>query len=148
MLAVDQALIDAIGESSSHPPSVAGQVVQTYCPWPGNNSVPTWMQKQLRVGYYSAVTHTDWLFGKVMAALDSSGVEKDTLVVVTGDHGWQLGEHAEWGKHTNYELAVHVPLIIRVPWKPASVGKHTQSFSELLDLYHLRVISIPTGILT
>ena len=75
------------------------------------------------------------------------------------DHGWQLGEKGEWGKHANYELAVHVPLMIRgkiailfsirlavrlanpksitvaVPWKPASAGKHTQSLTELLDLY-------------
>jgi iduronate 2-sulfatase len=84
-LAVDQAMIDAIGESSSHPPSVAGKVVQVPCPWPGNNSVPVWMQKQLRVGYYSAVTHTDWLFGQVMTELASTGVQDDTLVLVTGD---------------------------------------------------------------
>ena len=38
-------------------------------------------------------------------------------------------------KHANYELSVHVPLMIRVPWKPASAGKHTQSLTELLDIY-------------
>ena len=134
-LATDQDMMDAIGQSSSHPTGVQG-VVQHWCPWPGNNSVPVWMQQQLRAGYYSAVTHTDKLFGEVMDALESSGVADDTFVVVTGDHGWQLGEHAEWGKHTNYELAVHVPLIVRVPWKQASsAGKHTGSFTELLDLY-------------
>lgn len=70
-----------------------------------------------------------------MAALDELGLTNDTLVVLTGDHGWQLGEHSEWGKHTNFELAVHVPLLVRAPWKPAAAGRHTQSFVELLDLY-------------
>jgi iduronate 2-sulfatase len=133
-LIVDQATIDAIGQADSHPPGVTGKV-KWECPWPGNNSVPIWMQKQLRAGYYSAVTHTDKLFGTVMDALDESGVASDTFVLVTGDHGWQLGEKGEWGKHANYELSVHVPLMIRVPWKPASAGKHTQSLTELLDLY-------------
>ena len=51
----------------------------------------------------------------------------------------QLGEGAEWGKHTNWERAIHVPLIIRAPWKKASVGQHTQSFVELVDLYRTMI---------
>jgi|Transcript_19691 iduronate 2-sulfatase len=47
----------------------------------------------------------------------------------------QLGEHGEWGKHTNFELSLQVPLIIRAPWLPQSAGKHTSSFVELVDLY-------------
>ena len=53
----------------------------------------------------------------------------------------------EWGKHANYELAVHVPLMIRVPWKPDSAGKHTQSLTELLDLYRtvVSLAGLPTS---
>ena len=85
-LGIDQDTIDAIGQADSHPPGITG-LVQYDCPWPGNNSVPVWMQKQLRAGYYSAVTHTDRLFGNVMDALDESGVAEDTFVLVTVSAG-------------------------------------------------------------
>ena len=89
--------------SPSAPPAFRGSIARYTCPNTTSNTVPEWFQQQLRVGYYSAVTHTDWLLGKVLDELDSLGVARRTLVVVTGDHGWQLGEHGEWGKHTNFE---------------------------------------------
>ena len=52
-------------------------------------------------GYYSAVTYVDWLVGRLVAAVDS--VAGETVVVVTSDHGWSLGQHAEWTKMSNYE---------------------------------------------
>jgi len=52
------------------------------------------------------------------------------------DHGYQLGEHAGFAKHTNFDLSLRVPLLIRAPWKIHSKGKHCSStFVELLDLY-------------
>lgn len=109
-----------------------------------NCSVPQYLQKQLRLGYYSAVTHTDALFGTVIDKLDLLGLTDSTLVVVTGDHGWQLGEHSQWGKHTNWELGVHVPLIIRAPWLTKSVGAHTKTIVALVDLY--RSLAALTGV--
>ena len=52
-----------------------------------------------------------------------------------GDHGYQLGEGNEWSKKTDTELAVRVPLIVRVPWKTASVGTRTDVRAELVDIY-------------
>ena len=52
-------------------------------------------------GYYSAVTYVDWLVGRLVAAVDS--VAGETVVVLTSDHGWSLGQHAEWTKMSNYE---------------------------------------------
>lgn len=101
----------------------------------------------------SAVTLTDVHFGMVMDMLERTGVANDTLVVVVAgmdgcrsficsltavfmvlDHGWQLNEGGEWGKHTNWERAIRVPLMIRAPWT-SSPGQHTQTFFELVDLY-------------
>lgn len=59
----------------------------------------------------------------------------NTIVVLHADHGWQLGEHGLWDKQTEFELATRVPLIIKVPWKTASVGQHTAAFVELVDLH-------------
>jgi len=81
--------------------------------------------------------------GRVLDLVDEMGVTGDTVTILTGDHGWQLGEHAEWGKHTNWELAVQVPLLIRAPWT-SSAGMHTESFIELLDLY--RTVSALAGV--
>jgi len=111
-------------------------------PRPGNNTFPEWFAQQLRVGYYSAVTHMDRHFGQVMDALAGSGAADDTVVIMTGDHGWQLGEHSEWGKHTNFELGTHVPLLIRdaPSASTAGAGKHaSRTRAELVDLYRTLV---------
>ena len=57
-------------------------------------------------------------------------------VVLHSDHGWHLGEFAEWEKRTNWELGVRIPLIMRVPWLPsASSGKHARGLVEAVDIY-------------
>ena len=70
----------------------------SWCRGAGNNTFPDWFAQQLRLGYYSAVTHMDRHFGMVLQALEESGQADSTVVVFTGDHGWQLGEHTEWGE--------------------------------------------------
>ena len=57
----------------------------------------------------------DYNVGIVLDAIDAAGVAKNTVVVLTGDHGWQLGEHGEWCKRTNFEVGVRIPLMIRSP---------------------------------
>ena len=116
-------------------PAAAAGLQSFPLPSPGNNTVPDYFTQYMRLGYYTAVTHSDQHFGMMMDALDASGLANETLVVLFGDHGWELGEHTHYGKHTNYDLSVHVPLLMRAPWLPRSVGQHTQSTVELLDLY-------------
>jgi arylsulfatase A-like enzyme len=70
----------------------------------------------------------------------------DTIVVVFGDHGYHLGEQADWAKHTNFEVGTRVPLIIRVPGgTPAQVSS---ALVELVDLYptvvELAGLPVPT----
>ena len=65
----------------------------------------------------------------------AAGLNGSTMVVMHADHGWHLGEYAMWEKRTNWELAVRVPLIIRVPWLPAGVGQRSRALVELVDLY-------------
>jgi iduronate 2-sulfatase len=55
--------------------------------------------------------------------LSSLQLAERTLVALVGDHGWQLGELDLWRKMSNFELAVRVPLLMRVPWRPASLGR-------------------------
>ncbi|XP_078602080.1 iduronate 2-sulfatase-like isoform X1 [Branchiostoma floridae x Branchiostoma japonicum] len=77
--------------------------------------VPSEFQLLMRQGYYAATSYTDSQVGRVLAALDKQGLATNTIVVLVGDHGWSLGEHQEWAKYSNFEVATRVPLILYVP---------------------------------
>ena len=62
-----------------------------------------------RRGYYAAVSYTDFNIGKMLASLKELGFEDNTVVIVFGDHGWQLGEHDTWAKMTNFEVCRGAP---------------------------------------
>eukprot|EP00038_Savillea_parva_P014197 m.214716 g.214716 ORF g.214716 m.214716 type:complete len:571 (+) comp27313_c0_seq1:98-1810(+) len=94
-----------------------------------------WVYHAMRRGYYSAMSWTDSLIGMMLDEIDALGLTNETLVVLTSDHGYHLGELSLWAKQTLYEDATRVPLTIRAPWIAASVGQHTESFFELVDLY-------------
>lgn len=85
-------------------------------------------------GYYAAVSFVDAQVGRLMAALEANGLSKETIVVLWGDHGWKLGEHAMWCKHTNYEIDARVPLLIKSSGSGYRPGV-TSALVELLDLY-------------
>ena len=84
-------------------------------------------------GYYAATSYTDAQIGKVVAALDELGMAENTFIVLWGDHGWHLGDHGKWCKHTNYEQATRIPILISGPGiKP---GQRTSALIETVDLY-------------
>lgn len=88
--------------------------------------------KAMRKGYYAAVSWADFLIGQLLDALEGYDLMEDTVIALVGDHGWQLGEHNIWGKHTNFELGTRVPLIIHAPGiKP----NHTRALVESVDIY-------------
>ena len=89
---------------------------------------------ELRKAYYSVVTFMDAQLGRVLDALDASGLSSNTITVLWGDHGYHLGEQGEWCKITNFEDATRVPLMISLPGQEV---QHvvSQAFVELLDVY-------------
>jgi len=89
-------------------------------------------QKELIHGYYAAISYTDALVGKLLDALDSLNLSKNTIVVLWGDHGWHLGDHNLWCKHSNFEEATHAPLFISAP---GIKSNKTKSFSEHVDVF-------------
>lgn len=84
-------------------------------------------------GYAAATSYVDACVGRVLEALEDNGLQKNTIVVLWGDHGWKLGDHSSWCKHTNFECDTRVPLILRDPRHKHS-GPSGQ-FVELLDIY-------------
>ena len=95
-------------------------------------TLPFDKQKELIHGYYAAVSYTDAQVGILLNAMDSLGLMKNTIVILWGDHGWHLGDHNLWCKHTNFEQATHAPLIISAPWLKPSV---TKSMTEFVDIF-------------
>jgi len=89
--------------------------------------------KKLIQGYYACVSYVDSQIGRVLDALDASGLSENTIVVLWGDHGWNLGEHKLWCKHCTFETSLHSPLVVKVPGK--TNGQHTSAVTEFIDIY-------------
>ena len=89
-------------------------------------------EKKAVAGYYASVAYMDAQVGKILQALEDEGLEDNTIVIFTSDHGFHLGEHRFWMKVSLHEESVRVPMIIKVPGKKPAV---TNSLVELLDLY-------------
>ncbi len=88
----------------------------------------------LRQGYAACVSYVDAQVGHVLDSLKELGLAENTIVVVWGDHGFLLGEHAIWGKHCLYEEALRSPLIIRAPGMQR-VGAKSEAIVETVDLF-------------
>jgi iduronate 2-sulfatase len=89
-------------------------------------------QRALIHGYYAAVSYMDAQVGILLNTLESLGTLDNTIIVLWGDHGWHLGDHDLWHKHTNFEEATRAPLIIAGPGIKA--GK-TSSLTEFVDVF-------------
>lgn len=96
--------------------------------------LPEKNQRELVHGYMACVSYIDAQVGRLLDALDANGVAEDTIVVLWGDHGWHLGDHGMWCKHTNYEQATRVPMIIARRAKGGS-GAKSVSPAEFVDIY-------------
>eukprot|EP01084_Bolivina_argentea_P123501 218857_1 len=109
-----------------------------YIPWKWGNKqytislVNDSYQHKLRQGYYAAVSFMDMEFGKIIQGLYEYNLWNNTIIAITGDHGWHLGEQGCWTKLTNFEVALRVPLIIRVPGM--NEGKYSDILVEQLDI--------------
>lgn len=77
--------------------------------------IPKDFQLRIRQHYYAAVSYMDAQVGRLLSALSELGFAHNTTVVFTSDHGWSLGEHGEWAKYSNFDVATRVPLIFYVP---------------------------------
>ena len=89
---------------------------------------------RLRHGYYAAMSYIDAQIGKLLAELERQGLRKNTVICLWGDHGWHLGEHALWGKTTNFELDCRAPLVFAIPGQKTG-GQRTRSLVEFVDIY-------------
>lgn len=113
---------------------VPGGEVHSYAGVPQDKHLPDDYARKLKHGYYAAISYMDAQVGRVIAELDRLGLRENTIIVLWGDHGWKLGEHDAWAKHSNVEEDTRAPLVISIPGM-AQKGKHTNALVEFVDLY-------------
>ncbi|MGB5419828.1 sulfatase [Algibacter sp.] len=100
---------------------------------PKKGDLPDELAKELIHGYYACVSYIDAQIGFVLDELKRLELEDDTIVILWGDHGWNLGDHKLWCKHVTFETALRTPLIIKVPGK--TKGEKTDAIIEYIDIY-------------
>jgi arylsulfatase A-like enzyme len=97
-------------------------------------SIPDDLARQLKHGYYAAISYMDAQLGLVLDELDRLDLAKNTIVVLWGDHGWKLGEHDAWCKHSNAENDTNGALLLSVPGMKHAGAKAT-GLVEFVDIY-------------
>jgi iduronate 2-sulfatase len=126
-----------------------GGELRRYKGIPTSGDLPDDLQRTLIHGYHASVSYMDAQVGRVLDELDRLELTKNTIVVLWGDHGWHLGDHGIWCKHTNYEEATRIPLLISAPGV-TQAGTRTKSLIETVDLYptlcELAGLPAPTGL--
>ncbi len=100
---------------------------------PQAGAVPDSTAKQLIRGYYACVTYVDAMIGRVLEGLKANGMDQNTIVILWGDHGWSLGDHGLWCKHSTFNVAMQTPLLLRVPGKKG--GQRIKALTEFIDVY-------------
>lgn len=88
----------------------------------------------LKHGYYASVSYVDELFGQVIQQLKDLNLYDNTIIILWGDHGWKLGEHNGWCKQSNFNIDIHVPMIVHYPNQP-NAGQQTFGITELIDMF-------------
>ncbi len=105
-----------------------------YATVPQKGPVSDEMARDLIHGYYACVSFTDAQVGRLLDELDRLELAENTIVVLWGDHGWNLGEHTLWCKHSCFETSMHAPLILRAP--SVTIGnQRVRSLTEFIDIY-------------
>lgn len=107
--------------------------LRSYVGIPKEGPVSDEMARSLVHGYYACVSYTDALIGRLLDELKRLELTDNTIIVLWGDHGWNLREHGLWCKHCNFETALLSPLIVVDPAMHG--GKRTSALTEFVDIY-------------
>ncbi len=107
--------------------------LRSYAGIPAKGQVSDETARNLLHGYYACVSYTDAQIGKLLDELDRLDLSDNTIVVLWGDHGWNLAEHTLWCKHSCYETSMQIPLIVQAPGVKG--GQRRSGLIESIDLY-------------
>jgi iduronate 2-sulfatase len=124
-----------------HPEKPKGQTTwhnsgefMKYNRWGKDPRTDSEFANQVRKHYAACVSYADMHVGMILEELKKTGADKNTIIVLWGDHGWHLGEHAIWGKHSLFEESLHSPLIIYNP-NSKKTNVKTDAIVSTLDIF-------------
>ncbi len=108
--------------------------VRSFGGMPTEGPLPEALARQTRHAYFACVSYVDSLIGELLTALKETNKADNTIIALWSDHGYQLGDHGMWCKHTNFETSTRIPFIIVDPRK-GDYGQRTRARVELIDMY-------------
>ena len=111
------------------------QIIRNYKRNSTTYGVTPELHKGLLEAYYASISYMDAQVGRVLDVLEELGLDENTIVVFTSDHGYMLGHHHKFQKQHLFEESTRVPFIVSVPWIKKQHGKATKHITELIDLY-------------
>ena len=111
----------------------SAELRKNYLGIPAEGQLDDELSKDLIHGYYASVSYMDAMIGKLIDGLEEAGLRGNTTIILWSDHGYFLGEHGFWCKHSTFYEAVQIPLIISSPKFDSK--EETNSFTELVDIY-------------
>lgn len=120
-------------ENAPHSARSTWGELRSYGGVPQSGPVSDAMAKKLIHGYLACVSYTDAMIGRLLDELEAQDMLDETIIVLWGDHGFQLGDHSLWCKHTLFKTSMHAPLIISAPGFQS--GQRVQSLVEMVDIY-------------
>ncbi|MEM6363409.1 MAG: sulfatase [Planctomycetota bacterium] len=110
--------------------------LRSYSDIPKKGVLPKDKARELIRGYHAATSYTDAHIGRLLDAIDDLQLSQNTIIVLWGDHGWNLGEHTMWCKHSCFETSLNAPLIIVTPdAMKLKSGTTSSSLVEFIDIY-------------
>ena len=108
--------------------------LRSYWGIPEEGPVSDDQARDLIHGYYACISYVDAQLGRLLDELKRLDLEKNTIIILWGDHGWNLGEHGLWAKHCNFENCTHAPLMVSIPGQ-ATAGQSTDELVEFVDVF-------------
>ncbi len=108
--------------------------VRSFQGMPESGPMPDALAREVKHAYFACISYIDAQVGRLLAALRELNLAEETVVALWSDHGYQLGEHGMWSKHTNFETSTKVPLLIVDP-RGGAQGERSGARVELIDLY-------------
>lgn len=107
--------------------------IRKYQNIPKTGPIPDTLALKLIHGYKASLSYVDAMVGRVINKLKETGMYDDSIIVLLGDHGFMIGEHGLWCKHVTFDVALRVPLLIKVP--EGIADKEVSGLVELVDIY-------------
>lgn len=92
------------------------------------------LRREYMQAYHACISFVDAQIGRVFDSLKENGLWDNTIIVLTSDHGYHLGEHFMWGKVTLFEIGNRIPLMVRAPGV-TTPGTSSEALVEMIDYY-------------